>query len=93
MFKLKIQTDHGEVDASRVVLRAGCFNGEVIVVVLERCFTETRRAHPGKVLYAWPELPVVRDLRENDVEGLRVVHELKRELNGWIDPKGYEVTG
>ncbi len=89
---MKIQTDQGEVDATRVVLRAGCFGGEVIVVVLERCFTETRRTHPGKVLYAWPELPVVRDLREKNIHGLRMVHELKREFDGWIDPKRYEVT-
>jgi len=90
---VRIQTDEGIVDATAVVLRAGCFGGEVVVVALERCYAKIRRAHPGKVLYALPELPVVRDLRVNAVEGLRVVHELKREFDGWIDPKGCEVTG
>jgi transposase len=34
----------------------------------------------------------VRDLRVHALTALRVVHELKREFDGWIDPKGYEVT-
>ena len=88
---MKIQTDQGIVDATAVLLRAGCFGGEEVVIALEKSFASIRRAHPGRVLYAWPEIPIVRDLRENNLEGLRIVHELKREFDGWIDPKGYEV--
>jgi hypothetical protein len=91
---MKLQSDGKEIEASRVVVQTGeVLDNEVVVVALERNFKDHRAAHPGKVLYAWPELPIVKDLRENAPEVLRQVHELKREFDGWIDPRGYEVDG
>jgi hypothetical protein len=88
---LKIQLESGQIyEGTRAVIRAGCFDGEVIVVALEANYKDHRQAHPEKVLYAWPELPVVEALRRHDLAGLKVVHELKREFRGWITPKKCE---
>lgn len=91
---MKLETKDGKIlEGTRAVVRAGCFDGEVIVVALEANYADHRRAHPGKVLYAWPELPIVRELRRTNPESLKLVHELKREFRGWITPKKCEGFG
>lgn len=91
---MKLQSDGQEIEASRVVVQTGeVLENEVVVVALERNWKDHRAAHPGRVLYAWPELPIVKDLRLHAPSVLRQVHELKRAFDGWIDPSGYEVDG
>lgn len=81
------------VPISKVVLQAGVFGGETVAVIFNReVLAQVRVDHVNVVVYALPEIPVVRDLRVHAPTALRVVHELKREFDGWIDPKGYEVT-
>lgn len=82
-----IQWKGRQLDATRVVLRAGVFGGEEIVVALEPNYKDHRRAHPGKTLYALPEIPIVAELRRTNLEALKMVHALKKEFKGWITPK------
>lgn len=91
---MKLEQENGQVlEGTRAVIRAGCFDGEVIVIALEDNYRDHRAAYPDEVLYAWPELPIVEELRRHDPAGLKVVHELKREFRGWIYPKGCEGFG
>lgn len=90
---LKIHWKGRQLEATRAVVRAGALDGEVVVVALEKNYRDHRSAHPDKVLYAWPELPIMRELLEVDPAGYRMVHALKKEFRGWITPKLCEGFG
>lgn len=90
---MKIHWKGRQLEATRAVVRAGALGGEVVVVALEPNYADHRAAHPDKVLYAWPELPIMRELLEVDPAGYRMVHQLKKEFRGWITPKRCEGFG
>ena len=70
-----------------IVFRSSVLDDRFMLLYDKKDLKEAREAHPDLAIYFPPEIEDLLDKVEVDVEGARIIHELKK-LGGWIIPKG-----
>ena len=70
-----------------IVFRSSVLDDRFVLVYDKRDLKEAMQAHPDKAIYFPPEIEDLLDKAEVDVEGAKVIHEVKK-FGGWIIPPG-----